>query len=102
MIGKSAFAKCLLLVTLSTQANAEHQKPEAKNDEERLHAMFEDNAFDVKKAWSLDTIRRYLYVGKRLCDDEPKEILNLWELHEARNSAADSISNLRAFVQARI
>ena len=62
--------------------------------------LLKADGFDVKKNWSLDTLRRYLYVGKRISEPALKRVLNIWELHEGRNSLADTITNLRAFVQA--
>ena len=96
-LGVSAWRKCIFLTEYSTGVEAEGRFSEVKGAGEKLmKAMAEDCA--KIEGWNLDTLGRYLQIGRRLSEESVNRWLILWEAVHKRNAFLDGIMMLRACV----
>ena len=66
VMGLSAFRKCVFLVDLASDVSTENLFPEITDEAQKLVKAFGIAAKGVLSSWNLDTMRRYLGVGKKL------------------------------------
>ena len=90
VMGMSAIAKCLALAKLHDALKAE-----GKTGDKDLVTMFQSTP-GCNAGWSLDTITRYIQVGRKLAANQ--EVLSIperWETFMGRDAAFDQITALR-------
>ncbi len=97
VLGLSAWRKCRLLVSLSDAARAEGRCATAPAEAERMIALFTEEHIQLK-GWNVDTMRRYLAVGRRLDEPELHTLRQKWELVCERATYVDGITALRNVV----
>ena len=66
VMGLSAYRKCLFLYDLALDVVVENLFPEITDEAQKLVKAFTAAAKGVLSSWNLDTMRRYLGVGKKL------------------------------------
>ena len=96
--GMSSYRMTKYLTRLADQIDEEKLFASKKTNAERLMAMLEKE--DIAKGWNLDTLRRYLSIGRRLEVPMITNLVDQWEFFHKRNTVIDSISNLRSIVGA--
>jgi hypothetical protein len=99
-LGVSASRKCMVLVDYLTKIKGEGRCENAKHDADRILQVLKEDAITSVKNWNADTVRRYLSVGTRCDPPSIKTLLLTWETLEKRNALIDSITVLRACMQA--
>ena len=97
-IGMSAVRMTKYLTKMADQIVEEKLFATKKTNAEKLMAMLETEA--IAKGWNLDTLKRYLSIGRRLEVPAVANLMDKWEFFHKRNTVVDSISSLRAIVGA--
>ena len=97
VLGLSAYRKTLVLALAVQQAIDEKRHPKETEEGKILLNLFQDEAVETK-GWNVDTVSRYLQVGKRLGGVELSTLTQTWEHHRKRESYVDSIASLRTAV----
>ena len=93
-MGMSAARKCLFLSDLAIDLTKEGATGESEPD--KLVNLFK-KAKSTLNTWNIDTMRRFLGVGRKLMTDpKTRRLLQLWDYLDARNTLIDSITVLRA------
>ena len=97
-IGMSSVRMTKYLTKMADQIVEEKLFAIKKTNAEKLMAMLETEA--IAKGWNVDTVKRYLSIGRRLEVPAVANLMDKWEFFHKRNTVVDSISSLRAIVGA--
>ena len=94
VIGLSAYRKCLYLVTVSEQVQKEGLFMEAKSNADKIMMLLQQSDLKVK-TWNVDTVKRYLSIGKRLDSAEVRSLLDRWMFLEQSGAMPADMDDLR-------
>lgn len=95
-MGQSAFAKCMTLADLATIVFNESGSTNVQD----VIAKIQKHDASIASSWNVDTINRYINVGKKLsADQDLKNLMFMWDYIMQRNGAFDGITALRALSQ---
>jgi len=95
----SAWRKCIFLSEYVDRILLEDRFPDAKIPSERLLKAMTEDCTKID-GWNVDTLGRYLLVGRRLSEHVVRNWLIVWEATCKRNAFLDGIMFLRACVAA--
>ena len=94
VIGLSAYRKCLCLVTVSEQVQKEGLFVEAKSNADKIMMLLQQSDLKVK-TWNVDTVKRYLSIGKRLDSAEVRSLIDRWMFLEQSGAMPADMDDLR-------
>ena len=90
-IGMSAVRMTKYLTKIADQIAEEKLFASKKTPAEKLMAMLESEK--IAKGWNLETLRRYLSIGRRIQVPAVSDLMDTWEFFHKRNTVVDSISS---------
>ena len=95
VMGMSSYRKCLFLVDLASDVSAENVFPDVTDEAQKLVRAL-GSAKGVLSTWNVDTMKRYLAVGRKLKTASIQTLIERWEFTEKREALIDGINMLRA------
>ena len=93
----SAWRKCVFLSEYADRVVLEERFADDKIPSERLMKAMKEDCTQIGE-WNVDTLGRYLQVGRKLGEDKVRSWLIIWEATYKRNSFLDGIMLLRGCV----
>lgn len=100
VLGLSAARTCIYLIDTAAELIAEGLHADQNDESSKLRKLFESAKGKFSVEWNLDTLRRYLSIGRRLNNPRLRALIMLWEYMHKRDALIDSIGVLRAAVGA--
>jgi len=94
VMGLSAYRQTVFLTDLAADVASEGRYPDTADEAAKVQKLL--HSCPGAGNWNVDTLKRYLALGRKLKDPTTAAILQRWEYMEQRNALVDGITYLRA------